>query len=339
MIGRLGFLRCMGALLLICATDVALAAPASGPVPRVDHHVHLNAPAIEAFLPAFCASMKRFGGCDPALTAPHSPTDLLTAMDKAGIRKALLLSDGYLAESPLMPSPPANGADLMRAANDWTVALARRHPARLGAFIAVDPLRPTALPEINRWRADPAVTGVKLHLTASGVDLRKDTDVAALAAVVRAAAGARWAVLIHMRAPRSDYGAPDVRRFLEHVLPAAGDTPVQIAHVGGWGGLDQPTLSALGAFAQAIEAQPARFRHVWFDLSGVWSGKSSPASREALVALMRRIGIDHFLLASDWPYNGDDLLDYYRGGYPQLPLTKREWAVLRSNVAPYADAR
>lgn len=332
-------LRGMGALLFGLVARAALAAAPADVAPRVDHHTHLNAPAIQAFLPEFCASMKRFGGCDPALTAPHTPADLLAAMDVAGIRKALLLSDGYLAESPLMQPPCAQGADLLRAANDWTVALARRYPARFGAFIAVDPLRPTALAELNRWRGDPAVAGVKLHLTASGVDLRKDGDVAALAAVVRAAAEARWAVLIHMRSPRSDYGAPDVRRFLAEVLPAAGDTPVQIAHVGGWGGLDPPTLSALGAFAEAIEAQPGRFRHVWFDLSGVWSGRSPPAARTALVALMRRIGIGHFLLASDWPYNGAGLLDYYQRGYPQLPLTKREWAVLRRNVAPYATAR
>jgi len=107
--------------------------------------------------------------------------------------------------------------------------------------------------------------------------------VTALVAANRAAAQARFALLIHMRTQRVDYGAPDVKRFINDVLPAAGNTPVQIAHAGGWGGIDPATLSVLGAFADAIEANPERFRHVWFDLSGVWTDESSaPTSRHSL---------------------------------------------------------
>jgi hypothetical protein len=90
---------------------------------RVDHHVHLNSPAIQAFLPDFCASVRRFGPCDPALTTPHSVQDLLAEMDRAGIQRAVVLSNGYLAESPMMDSQRPDAADLMRAANDWTVEL------------------------------------------------------------------------------------------------------------------------------------------------------------------------------------------------------------------------
>ncbi len=257
-------------------------------------------------------------------------------MDRAGIQRAVILSNGYLAESPMMDPRRPDAADLMRAANDWTVEVARSHPRRFSAFIAVDALRPTALPEIARWRGKPAVAGIKLHLTAAGADLRADGDLAALAAVFRAAAQARLAIVIHLRTQRMDYGAPDIRRFLEDVLSAAGNTPVQIAHAAGWGGLDAATLSALGAFADAIEANPRRFRHVWFDLSGVWTDKSSAADKQRLVALIRRIGPRHFLPASDWPYNGDNLADGYERVYPELPLTASEWAIIRRNVAPYA---
>ena len=334
----IGALRWIGIPLLLLASCPAV--PAVGslhmvPV-RVDHHVHLNSPAIQGFLPAFCEGMRRFGGCDPALTTPHSVDDLLATMDQAGLRRAVVLSDGYLAESPLVEPQRPDATDLMRAANDWTVALARRYPNRLSAFIAVDPLRPTALREIARWRGNLAVAGIKLHLTSSGVNLRKDSDIAALASVFRAAAQARFAIVIHLRTQQMDYGAPDVRRFIEDVLPAAGDTPVQIAHAAGWSGIDPATLSALGAFADAIEANPRRFRHVWFDLSGVWTDKTSASDKQALVALIRRVDPKHFLAGSDWPYNGDNLADYYNRVYPELPLTQREWAVIRSNIAPYA---
>ncbi|HET9088366.1 MAG TPA: amidohydrolase family protein, partial [Acidobacteriaceae bacterium] len=249
---------------------------------------------------------------------------------------AVVLSNGYLAESPMMEQQRPDAANLLRAANDWTVDLARHYPKRFTAFVAVDPIRPTALPEIARWRGNPAVRGIKLHLTASGVNLRKNGDVAALAAVFRAAAQERFAIVIHLRTQQMNYGAPDIRRFIEDVLPAAGNTPIQIAHAAGWGGIDPATLSALGAFADAIEKNPQRFRHVWFDLSNVWSDKTSAADKQALVALIRRIGPKHFLPGSDWPYNRDDLADYYNRVYPELPLTQKEWVIIRSNVAPYA---
>ncbi len=334
----IGALRRIGIpLLLIASCLTVLGVDSLHMVPvRVDHHVHLNSPAIQAFLPAFCESMRRFGGCDPALTTQHSVDDLLSAMDQAGIRRALVLSDGYLAESPMMDPQRPDATNLMRAANDWTVELARRYPNRFSAFVAVDPIRPTALPEIVRWRGNPAVAGIKLHLTASGVNLRKDSDVAALAAVFRTASQARFAIVIHLRTQQMDYGAPDIRRFVEEVLPAAGDTPVQIAHAAGWSGIDPVTLSALRAFADDVEANPRRFRHVWFDLSGVWTDKTSPSDKQAFVALIRHIGVQHFLAGSDWPYNGVNLADYYNRVYPELPLTQREWMIIRSNVAPYA---
>jgi predicted TIM-barrel fold metal-dependent hydrolase len=304
---------------------------------RVDHHVHLNSPAIQVFLPAFCDGMRRFGGCDPGLKTLYSVDDLLAAMDQAGIRRALLLSDGYLAESPMMEPQRPDATDLMRAANDWTVGLARRYPNRLSAFVAIDPLQATALPEIRRGQGNPSVAGTKLHLRSSSVNLRKDSDLAALASVFRAAAQARFAIVIHLRTQQMDYGAADIRRFVEQVLPAAGVTPVQIAHAAGWSGIDPATLSALGAFADEIDANPQRFlRHVWFDLSGVWTYKTSATDKHALFALIRRIGVQHFLAASDWPYSADNLADYFNRVYPELPLTPREWTVIRRNVAPCA---
>jgi hypothetical protein len=70
----IGALRRIGVPLLVlafCPVVLAMDFPRMAPV-RVDHHVHLNSPAIQAFLPEFCASVRRFGPCDPALTTPHS---------------------------------------------------------------------------------------------------------------------------------------------------------------------------------------------------------------------------------------------------------------------------
>lgn len=300
---------------------------------RADHHVHLNSPAIQAFVPDYCQAVARFGDCDPALTTVRTSADLLQAMDNARVRRAVLLSNGYLAESGTVTPRRRDAAELMRAANDWTVSQARFYPDRLAAFIAVDPTQPTALPEIKRWSRNPAVAGVKLHLTASGTDFRNDADVAALAAVFRAAAEERFAILIHLRTRRMDYGSADVRRFVADALPAAGASPVQIAHLGGWGQIDNPTLEALGAFAHAIEGSPDRLPNLLFDLSGALTDQTSMAHPHAVAALIHRIGAGRFLPGSDWPFT-TDLVRLYEPFYPGLPLLNSEIELIRGNVAP-----
>ncbi|MGH1560904.1 hypothetical protein ACRAWD_30810 [Caulobacter segnis] len=81
------------------------------------------------------------------------------------------MSTGLLAESPLAePRPDATWCS--REANDFTVGQARQYPDRFAAFVSVNPTAPDALGEIARWKGDRAVTGLKLHLTNSGLDLR-----------------------------------------------------------------------------------------------------------------------------------------------------------------------
>ncbi len=302
----------------------ALAAEPPAPIVRVDHHMHVHSLAILGFLEGYCASPGRASPCPPAFTKPLTTDDLLKDMDAAGIRKGWLMSTGYLAQSPMMVPPAPDAVAILRAANDFTVAQARAHPDRLAAFIGVNPLTDDALPEIARWKSDPAVTGIKLHLTNSGLDLRAPDQAAKLAAVFRAAAGNGWIIMIHMRTRAEDYGARDVEIFLRDVLPAAGETPVLIAHAGGWGGTNRFTLGALSAFADAVERDPSLRGRLWFDLAQVFDDKTAPADLQALTDLIRRIGADRFVTGSDWPF-AEDLKAYYAQTYPLLPLTADEW--------------
>lgn len=311
--------------------------PARQPI-RIDHHLHVHSPAIIGFLPYFCKSPKLPDGCDPDFANTHTVEDLIAAMDAGGIRGGALLSTAYLAESvfaePLVPDHAA----ILHDGNAFTEAAARAHPDRLMAFIGINPLTSTALPELARWKGHRFVTGVKLHLTNSGLDFRDADHVRRLSAVFRASAHNRFAIIMHMRSDREDYGAEDVRIFLRDVLAAAGNATVQIAHAAGWGGIDANMLSALGAFADAIEAKPSLRRHLYFDLGGVWDAESSDADMASLVVLIRRIGPRQFLPASDWPF-ASDLKAYYGKTYPRLPLTDAEWATIRGNVAPYVPVR
>jgi predicted TIM-barrel fold metal-dependent hydrolase len=313
------------------AVAIALAACATiqpaAPV-AVDHHVHVHSPEILAFLPGYCSSLGRAGACPEVFLKPLTVDDLLADMDAAGVRKAWMMSTAYLAESPMMVPPRPDAAQLVHTANAFTVMQARTHPDRLAAFIGVNPLTPTALSEIARWKDDPFATGVKIHLTNSGVDLRDPADVAHLAAVFRAAGQAHMPILIHMRTRAADYGAQDVRIFLDQVLPQAAGVPVIIAHSGGWGGLDDNTWSAMQGFADALSERPELKQNLYFDLAQTFKTDTSQADLSRLVAMMRRIGVDRFVPGSDWPFSGP-LDGYLNGALARLPLTPTEASMVR----------
>ena len=317
------------AAVLAASTMMLASAPAMAEPVATDHHVHVHSPAILDFLPAYCSSLGRISACPEVFTRPLTVDDLLADMDAAGVRRAFLMSTAYLAESPMMVPARHDAPDLIRAANDFTVDLARRHPDRLSAFVSVNPLTPTALPEIARWADDPFAAGVKLHLTNSDVDLRDPDDVAALARVFRAAAAGDMTIMIHMRTRAEDYGAKDVGVFLDQVLPQAQGVPVMIAHSGGWGGLDDNTWAAMTAFAEALEEHPDTSRSLSFDLAQVFDAETSEADLLRLVALMRRIGIDRFVAGSDWPFSGP-LNAYLNDVFARLPLTPAEAELIRS---------
>lgn len=318
------FLRCATALALLLSTGRAWAGPA------IDHHMHVHSPAILEILPAYCASPKRKSPCDPRFTAPLTAADALKAMDGAGIRTGWLMSTAYLAESPLGPPQP-DAARVVREANDFTVALARSRPDRFAAFVSVNPTAPDALAEIARWKGDRAVTGLKLHLTNSGVDLRDPAQIAKLAAVFQAAAANGWTIMIHMRTGAADYGARDVEAFIDQVLPAARGQPVVIAHAAGWGGIDAVTLDALGAFADAFEKDPRRVGNVRFDLAQVFKDNATPDDRARMAGLIRRIGPDRFVAGSDWPFAGD-LKTYFATAYAGPELSPGEWAIVTGST-------
>ena len=317
---------------VLLSTASFSAADRRAPVVAADHHVHVHSPAILAILPGYCASPGRTSPCDPAFSNPLSVTDLLRAMDAAGIRRARVMSTAYLAESPMMMPPAPDHAEIVRKANEFTVGLARDHPDRLEAYIGVNPLTSTALREIEHWHGDRQVAGIKLHLANSRFDYRQPGQVEMLAGVFRAAASADLRIMVHMRDRAAGYGAEEARIFLNRILPAAHGTTVQIAHAAGWGGIDSATLDALGVFADACEPDRKRCANLYFDLAAIKPGAASEQDKAALAGLMRRIGIRHFLPASDWPFARD--LGTYYAELATLPLTRSEWRTIARNVGP-----
>jgi predicted TIM-barrel fold metal-dependent hydrolase len=303
---------------------VSVTSTQPGSPPLVDYHQHLFSPAIT----------KLSTGLDTITAA-----DLIALLDSAGIRRAVVLSTAYQFGNPNKPQPQ-DEYEHVKAENDWTSREVARFPNRLRGFCGVNPLKDYALGEIDRCATDPQLrTGLKLHFGNSDVDLDNAEHVEQLRRVFRAASAHRMAIVVHMRSSvtkKRPYGATQAHVFLSELLPAAGDVPVQIAHLAGAGGYDDTSIDeALSVFVEAIANGDARMRHVYFDVSGV-AGYGNWSEKADLIAKrIRQLGVQRVLFGSDG-YGGGNLAPREAWlAFRKVPLSESDFRTIANNVVPY----
>jgi uncharacterized protein len=314
---RIGILWCAYALLPF--TSLHAQSP-----PLVDSHQHLFSPAVAKLSPGLKSI---------------DASDLIALLDAAAIRQALVLSVAYQFGNPNKPAVEDEYAQV-KAENDWTSRQVARFPDRLRGFCSVNPLKDYAIEELARCAKDPQLhIGLKLHFGNSDVDLDNPQHVEQLRRVFRAANEHRMAIAVHMRSSvtrKRPYGEAQARVFLNVVFPAAPDVPIQIAHLAGAGGYDDPSVDqALAVFVNAIAKQDPRITHVYFDVSGV-AGYGKWAEKANLIATrIRQLGVGHILYGSDG-FGGGNLAPREAWAvFLQLPLSDDEFRMIANNVAPY----
>jgi predicted TIM-barrel fold metal-dependent hydrolase len=308
-----------------CMPSRGEARAGSPPLWAADHHMHL----------ATADLCRRIGEC----AAYRDPTavlaeDAVRALDAAGVARGVALSSAYLYGLPGLALPGDSVAFLVRRENEFTAAEVARYPERLVAFLSVDPLEPSALEEIAHWRGNPGFRGLKLHLTALGVDLHDASHRARVGQVVAAAASAGLPIVVHVGGGR--FGGEEAELFIREVLPRAGRSVVQVAH--GAGGL--PLVgdnheAVLRTFADHITRGTPAVARVLFDLSFFPAPGEDSATVARLMTEVRRIGVGRFVFASDFdvqtPADAIRELD-------KLGLTAEEWEVVRRGCAPWVCA-
>ena len=311
---------------LLGAVAAVAAVGQAPPGPLADHHQHLFGPAIVA-----------------RATTPMEMVDadrLIGLLDQAGIRQAAVLSLAYMYGNPNRP-PVEHEYEAVKAENDWTSAQVAKYPDRLVAFCSVNPLRPYALDEIARCDGDPRLKrGLKLHFGNSDVNLTNPADAARLREVFALANRHRMAIVVHARTTISKqrpYGAEHARVFLETLLPAAPDVPVQIAHLAGSGGYDEDGVdAALGVFVDAIAAKDPRVAKLWFDVSGIALIGNWPRPAARVAERIRQLGVERVLWGADGAAGGTTPTAAWKA-FTETPLTPGEIETIRTNVAPYLN--
>jgi uncharacterized protein len=316
-------------LSVLCAVSVILpASPVYGqPAPLADHHQHLFSPAITKLL-----------STPDAPVHPITAGNIVSLLDAAGMKRAVVLSVAYMFGSPNRTI--ADEYDKVKTENDWTSQQVGLFPSRLLAFCSFNPLKQYALDELARCAGDPRLrAGLKLHFGNSVVDYHNAQHIERLRDVFRAANRYRMPIVVHMRASISrklPYGRDEARIFLNDILPAAPDIPVQIAHLCGAGGYADPAVDeAVAVFVDAIARETSRTRQLYFDVTSV-ALPETPADRAQLVTRrIRQLGVRRILYGSDAASRGNLPPREGWAAFRRLPLSDEEFRTIAGNVPPY----
>ncbi len=268
---------------------------------------------------------------------PIDARAMVQMLDEAGIRRAVLLSNAFRFGNPSEPPLPDEYARVM-AENDWTASEAAKYPGRLAALCSFNPLKDYAPRELNRCARDKRFArGIKLQLGFSDVDLDDQVDVTLLRRVFRVANANQMAIVVHMRPRRArNYGRSQALTFIDQLLAAAPDVPVQIAHFCGGGSVDDPASDeALAVFTTAITRQDPRVKHLFFDLALVVPADLSTERAQFVAQRIREIGVQRILYGSDGGDPTDPPPKAAFQAFRKLPLSEAEFRAIEGNVAPY----
>lgn len=267
---------------------------------------------------------------------PIDARALIRMLDAAGIRRAVLLSNAYRLGDPGRPLPDEYAQ--VAAENDWTASEAARYPRRLTAFCSFNPLKDYAIRELNRCAHDPRFgRGIKLQFGSSDVNLDDPVEISLLRRVFRVANANQMAIVVHMRTRRANpYGMSQAQVFIDELLAAAPDVPVQIAHLCGGGSPDDPAAEqALAEFTAAIGRQDARVKNLYFDTALIAPAGLAPARAQVIATQLRAIGLRRIVYGSDGGDPTDPPPKAMLEAFRKLPLSVEEFRIIEGNVAPY----
>jgi predicted TIM-barrel fold metal-dependent hydrolase len=299
-------------------------------VPATDHHAHIGSGKATAAL----GVMRRYFNepSPPGDTIARTAEWLISQMDSAGVKHSILLSVAYWFGSP--PLQGTSEAANVREENDWVADAVARFPDRIVGFCSVNPLRDYALAEIDRCGANRRISGLKLHLANSGVDLTDTTHVKRVAAAFQAANRHGFPIVLHMWTPAwvaaPTRGSADAAVVLESLLPLAPLVPVQLAHLAGGGSFGEGADRAVSTFIRAIQAKSETVANLYFDISAVVNARQPLWLRWRIAERVREIGIERILYGTDGTRAAEDWAELRE----LLPLTVDEFAVLQANRLP-----
>lgn len=270
----------------------------------------------------------------PKVPRAYTADQLIAQLDTAGIQRALVLSTSYWFQSG-RGAPVDDEVGRVRAEHDWLAREVARYSGRLIAFCSLNPLRPYALDEMRRCAAGGMLRGVKLHLGDSQIDMLNPAHVAAARQLFAEANALRLPLMVHVMTGAENYGRAHSRIFLDSLVGAAPDIPIQIAHLAGSGPGYWNVDSALAVFAEAAAGGDPLMRNVYLDVATIVTLDERPATLAQIASRIRQLGVHRVLFASDYPASPELTPRQLWAAFRLLPLTDAEFRTIAGNRTPY----
>jgi predicted TIM-barrel fold metal-dependent hydrolase len=269
----------------------------------------------------------------PAIPGAVTAAQLIAEMDAAGVKRAAVLSVAFW-----FGNAARNVEDeyaKVRAENDWVAEQVTPYPTRLVGFCSFNPLKDYAIEELNRCSKNPSFKGLKLHVGNSGVDMLNPQHIEKLSTVFRAANEKRLPIIIHLWTSTGNYGRPHAEAFLNQVLGAAPNIPIQIAHMAATGP-GYTNDDAFEVYANAAAQNDSRMKNVYVDVASAVIRNTPPETLQLVAKRLRQFGIQRVLFASDRsPGFGNESPKDAWESFRRLPLTEEEYRIIAGNAAPY----
>ncbi len=198
----------------------------------------------------------------------------LIAVDSIDFHRALILSNSY--------SKNVNEIYAIQE-NDFVISEAAKDETRLAPACAVNPLKPWAFKEAERCHKK-GVKVLKLHLMASGLDLKKNEDYQTAMAFLHSLRKFNFTILIHGNYPKDTRGN-EISRVIQ-LINAFPETRWIIGH----------------AFGREFEELSLLSHNNFFvEISIVPFWTKTDEERARFVKTIRILGAGHFIYGSDWP--------------------------------------
>jgi predicted TIM-barrel fold metal-dependent hydrolase len=312
----------------LLADAVTGAARDRGPAlraPRLDAHAHVHSAAVADLVETKMGER---------ILEPVSSDEVVSRLDQEGIPNALVLSGAYLMANDVWGGTGADEWSALRSENDYTAAEVANHPARLTAFLSLNPKRPYAIEEIDRCVDELGMRGVKMHFWNSVVNLRDADELAAVTRTFEHVARRGLPVVVHAyNGALPNYGPDDLETFVREIIVPLPTLRISFAHLAGAGGFGFRVISHWSRLLKLVPPDAPGSERVFVDLAAVLFARaterfaaSNDSQKEIMGDLLTQWGLQRVLWGSD---NVDDYLSLSRDAWP---LSEEEWEVVAAST-------
>ena len=263
-------------------------------------------------------------------------------LERLNCRRAVVLSMGYLFTSEWFARLDDVAADpdkFVATENDFVAEIVENLPEKLIGFFSINPLSDRADEEFKRCADSGKFSGLKFHLPACGLQFDNPEHFELIKQTIDKCAERDLVVLIHLDGFQGEFGETESLKFWSEICQPHEDLKMIVAHLGS-SGINRRSQQLLETF-HALRETDKEFSklQIYFDLSGAVISSEiegrEPTSKEmatVLRDLMRKIGLDRFLPATDYPVPLGDLQTELR---ETLKLNEEEIESLCGNVAEF----